>query len=337
MRGEHKLHNTIGIRNVGSSPRAWGTQKLSDDHGCRFRFIPTCVGNTQGQACYLTRGTVHPHVRGEHTAIANVHDFTGGSSPRAWGTLCFGDIEKKIFRFIPTCVGNTSAVSKLSAVHAVHPHVRGEHRLDLCPDYAGVGSSPRAWGTPWNSRSSARLGRFIPTCVGNTMSAAAMISVGSVHPHVRGEHAGRELDRQIECGSSPRAWGTLLPRSCKDRRYRFIPTCVGNTVSSSAMIYPVTVHPHVRGEHTHRRQRSATASGSSPRAWGTPSGAVNDRCVHRFIPTCVGNTSDFVAYVGKFSVHPHVRGEHFANRVVQRTSVGSSPRAWGTPDGSVPK
>ena len=111
-------------------------------------------------------------------------------------------------------------------------------------------------------------------------------------------------------GSSPRTWGTLRHREHRGRVRRFIPTHVGNALTSTALVAAVTVHPHARGERAPRPravQRSA-----------------------RFIPTHVGNADLDRQRGGCKTVHPHARGER---ELVDDGPVmrgGSSPRTWGT-------
>ena len=91
---------------------------------------------------------------------------------------------------------------------------------------------------------------------------------------------------------------------------RFIPTCVGNTKCLAVNCKCVTVHPHVRGEHSfgvsaviinivHPHVRGEhdgcifagdTCCRSSPRAWGTQTTGYVGFEGMPFIPTCVGNT-----------------------------------------------
>ena len=52
----------------------------------------------------------------------------------------------------------------------VHPHVRGEYYIDEVDGPCLGGSSPRAWGILEWLGVAALVGRFIPTCVGNTGS-----------------------------------------------------------------------------------------------------------------------------------------------------------------------
>ncbi len=111
VRGEHVPEYQKRGAVHGSSPRAWGTQLIRgagfDDH----RFIPTCVGNTPGAQRQHRGDSVHPHVRGEHASrMLGPSSFTG-SSPRAWGTRRCGPQWPGVYRFIPTCVGNTLILS----------------------------------------------------------------------------------------------------------------------------------------------------------------------------------------------------------------------------------
>ena len=174
-------------------------------------------------------------------------------------------------RFIPTGLGNTSDTS-------------------LNPDM-NPGSSPRAWGTPDGGSCCESLLRFIPTGVGNTQERIISYGAETVHPHGRGEHVANSRNRVPISGSSPRAWGTrssVAPPTCPTR---FIPTGVGNTIRELVPEWMASVHPHGRGEHFKEPSPEKIASGSSPRAWGTHSEAVDDEKLRRFIPTGVGNTS----------------------------------------------
>ena len=52
---------------------------------------------------------------------------------------------------------------------------------------------------------------------------------------------------------------------------------------------------------------------------------------HRFIPTCVGNSTPTSDMSLPFPVHPHVCGELSSVFSSLALNVGSSPRVWGTP------
>ena len=133
--------------------------------------------------------------------------------------------------------------------------------------------------------------RFIPTCVGNT------------EPKMKKNDDGS--------GSSPLAWGILLPVFFQEKAFRFIPTCVGNTVNFL--------------EH------SITQLGSSPLAWGIRQNGGLETGGYRFIPTCVGNTTPAHIFTAQKRVHPHLRGEYGYASSISWSISGSSPLAWGIP------
>ncbi len=279
------------------------------------------------------RWPVHPHARGEHPWGLSSAVRDDGSSPRPWGTPAPTHIDGGDPRFIPTPVGNTPARVPDTRQAPVHPHARGEH-ISFHPDrLRGDGSSPRPWGTHADATAAGCVARFIPTPVGNTASAAGSLRQAPVHPHARGEHLPRLVERSVDHGSSPRPWGTHhLPITWCGRR-RFIPTPVGNTCGASGLPSNQTVHPHARGEHGARCQRPHRARGSSPRPWGTRCWCDRSHAQRRFIPTPVGNTHPTGCARSMEPVHPHARGEHSSTTRVRTLVDGSSPRPWGTPEG----
>ena len=215
-------------------------------------------------------------------------------------------------------------------VSAVHPHERGEHSLAQHSFTIANGSSPRAWGTPGSGGAPCGRSRFIPTSVGNTTAPPNCRSFPAVHPHERGEHlVGKAADGAF-AGSSPRAWGTLPPKSRRSMPQRFIPTSVGNTCAYTSNREVSSVHPHERGEHFNRSGFVNRGGGSSPRAWGTPAATMASTAATRFIPTSVGNTGQVRCPRRPRTVHPHERGEHDAAYPYAAGVYGSSPRAWGT-------
>ena len=168
-------------------------------------------------------------MRGEYPVCGMSGDRSVGSSPHAWGILCGNGAREAQRRFIPTCVGNTLLVV------IVH-------------DAAG-GSSPHAWGIPDVVVLVGIRGRFIPTCVGNTATLLQHRRLRSVHPHMRGEYSCSAGGLCGSYGSSPHAWGIRLLGRAGQRRYRFIPTCVGNTQTAFQLRGGSSVHPHMRGEY----------------------------------------------------------------------------------------
>ena len=151
-----------------------------------------------------------------------------------------------------------------------------------------------------------------------------------VHPHVCGEHPTRFDPTHKLFGSSPRVWGTPLSTGYMEPKGRFIPTCVGNTATTSILPFGLSVHPHVCGEHTINPREAFRKCGSSPRVWGTQGYVDHIYINDRFIPTCVGNTVINFCFVVLTTVHPHVCGEHPMPALWILWFRGSSPRVWGT-------
>ena len=188
--GEHSSCWERGCNGLGSSPRVWGTPQVKRANAGMIRFIPTGVGNT--------------------FSISSIRSNSRGSSPRVWGTRAKGRWSRDRRRFIPTGVGNTSECVVLVLCPSVHPHGCGEHRKRGRRRGGAVGSSPRVWGTPPAGRLPAMTRRFIPTGVGNTLARISSRMAGTVHPHGCGEHGCRIESKDVQRGSSPRVWGTLL-------------------------------------------------------------------------------------------------------------------------------
>ena len=160
--------------------------------------------------------------------------------------------------------------------------MRGADPLQYDNAQAHCGSSTRAWGRPHLVRFLQILGRFIPTCVGQTGAAPGGVVAHPVHPHMRGADFGEDGRPMFYCGSSPHAWG----------RHQRHQTCTGEA----------TVHPHMRGADGHPVRHRAGRS--------------------RFIPTCVGQTSrpmDRSAYMHGSS--PHVWGRHLVFMRIQRVFI----------------
>src|SRR5690606_30266908 len=143
---------------------------------------------------------------------------------------------------------------------------------DVCSsdlDDAGVGSSPRVWGTGQRGNLAPDILRFIPTRVGNRHTRAAGDRDRSVHPHACGEQISSSTRNSAVGGSSPRVWGTVEGGALKLLEPRFIPTRVGNRLRKTAIAPFRSVHPHACGEQSNVNGTNNVHAGSSPRVWGT--------------------------------------------------------------------
>ncbi len=176
------------------------------------------------------------------------------------------------------------------------------------------GSSPRMWGTRQVRQVYSARGRFIPTHVGNTFRSWNGTQSPSVHPHACGEHHRPRKGCCTFYGSSPRMWGTRAHGWSGPGSHRFIPTHVGNTSPTVALVMKPPVHPHACGEHHHGLIVVEHHLGSSPRMWGTRRPLARLAAIRRFIPTHVGNTpllskserilcGSFPTHVGNTAAH----------------------------------
>ncbi len=173
-----------------------------------------------------------------------------GSSPRARGNFMIQTIGGILWRFIPTCVGETCSGSSAPARPCRFiPTCVGETFPLEFTVIPAAGSSPRAWGKPFDNLLPVRHPtvhphvrggncshpcqvlnqlRFIPTCVGET---PAMIP-----------------SQRISRGSSPRAWGKRSTISCTvSPPNGSSPRAWGKPTQMSPMFRSYSVHPHVRG------------------------------------------------------------------------------------------
>ena len=146
MCGEYFVSASTLDDSAGSSPRVWGVPRRSRSRKAAHRFIPTCVGSTTRLEFAKHMQKVHPHVCGEYCNWMLHRCFHHGSSPRVWGVPGLPRRAGKRSRFIPTCVGSTSAAVVVVVRSRVHPHVCGEYSRHQDPWMDWPGSSPRVWG-----------------------------------------------------------------------------------------------------------------------------------------------------------------------------------------------
>ncbi len=147
-RGERCRSPGTRSSKLGPSPRPWGTPEMRVKPQIDARSIPTPVGNASPtqRAFYLT--PVHPHARGERYRMSKHKFYAAGPSPRPWGTPLSRPRSRRMYRSIPTPVGNASSALRSWRSRSVHPHARGERDMDSANDRSHVGPSPRPWGTP---------------------------------------------------------------------------------------------------------------------------------------------------------------------------------------------
>ena len=148
LRGEHTFLETARGDMRGSSPPTRGTHPHLSQLSRLLRFIPAYAGNT---FFYIPKGSpppVHPRLRGEHIPTGAVSGIVVGSSPPTRGTHRRPLGGGKEDRFIPAYAGNTGTMAGARSSSAVHPRLRGEHRVKVGQCSSSNGSSPPTRGTP---------------------------------------------------------------------------------------------------------------------------------------------------------------------------------------------
>ncbi len=148
--GERAIRSSPDISGGGSSPRIWGTDRITVEPVPRQRFIPTHMGNGHIRQAVLYEMPVHPHAYGERAMAAAVMPSFIGSSPRIWGTVLPLARRCSRHRFIPTHMGNGSQIAHFLSGPTVHPHAYGERIVCYVYTTSHPGSSPRIWGTGTN-------------------------------------------------------------------------------------------------------------------------------------------------------------------------------------------
>ena len=189
--------------------------------------------------------------------------------------------------------------------------MRGEHYTARTKWEFATGSAPRARGTPLSDPAVLPSDRISPACAGNTTAPCSRRRRSTDQPRVRGEHGRGAPDARGGRGISPACAGNT---SCRQTRCRDIPD-----------------QPRVRGEHALAGLVLQASYGSAPRARGTPRRAVRVIPGRRISPACAGNTRPQMARRCSCTDQPRVRGEHSPYSVRVRSSIGSAPRARGTP------
>ncbi len=100
---------------------------------------------------------------------------------------------------------------------AVHPRVRGAHKVSCWRLLPMFGPSPRARGSPPPPGPPVPVRGSIPACAGLTPGSGTGPGSGSVHPRVRGAHGRACTGRAAYRGPSPRARGSRKWRSPDSR------------------------------------------------------------------------------------------------------------------------
>ena len=163
------------------------------------------------------------------------------------------------------------------------------------------------------------------------MSATAMVSTASAHPHSRGENAAYVGDVPNDTGSSPLTRGKQWnPDQIRHLRW-LIPTHAGKTLTMTFRLDRLGAHPHSRGENNALTWSDISGLGSSPLTRGKRGREHRRVDRHGLIPTHAGKTDGCAGWGAVWGAHPHSRGENEWSLPTTRVPAGSSPLTRGKP------
>ena len=166
--------------------------------------------------------------------------------------------------------------------------------------------------------------------MGTTARRIARFARRPVHPHARGDDAGKDTYFATLNGSPPRPWGRPIPLPTQLRRVRFTPTPVGTTTRESPRTVAAAVHPHARGDDWVKPWAIANYFGSPPRPWGRRSSTCPRGAITRFTPTPVGTTYTSDLMFAVLAVHPHARGDDAIQLIPRLVELWFTPTPVGT-------
>ena len=198
----------------------------------------------------------------------------------------------------------------------------------IAPSY---GPSPRGWGNPLGQLLQSPAHRAIPTRVGKSKTPSRNMGGRPGHPHAGGEIQFFSGTWRRLVGPSPRGWGNPEGSSSMTSAQRAIPTRVGKSSRSAAMIRHPAGHPHAGGEILGNAAHPILSSGPSPRGWGNRLDCRFDVRPCRAIPTRVGKSAASSVDTLSQTGHPHAGGEISTWIAPVTGSYGPSPRGWGNP------
>ena len=292
----------------GLAPRVWGSLLVCRCPGCPIRSIPTCVGQPLGMSDSSLAHRVYPHVCGAASLPTLDSVLGGGLSPRVWGSLYPRCRWQSAAGSIPTCVGQPSMSSLLTATSWVYPHVCGAAKVMYLLKHNGLGLSPRVWGSHAARVIILLIKGSIPTCVGQPFSHGTLLLVEWVYPHVCGAAWAVRIDPFVVLGLSPRVWGSPGQDNIRPMQFRSIPTCVGQPLSGRGRGITSSVYPHVCGAALDFEREAVVGLGLSPRVWGSRIRVGSWYTTLGSIPTCVGQPHQEEASRAAGKVYPHVCG-----------------------------
>ena len=154
-----------------------------------------------------------------------------GSPPYTWGALRRANSSNRSPRITPIYMGSTCSHDGYRQSLRDHPHIHGEHQLNVWVTLDRLGSPPYTWGARNRDGHSKSVYRITPIYMGSTIGIRAVESLDRDHPHIHGEHLSREAQKTVFKGSPPYTWGAPAVAVATLPIIRITPIYMGSTTS----------------------------------------------------------------------------------------------------------
>ena len=209
------------------------------------------------------------------------------------------------------CGGTAEYVGRGDFRHGLSPRVRGNRRRRDRDRHDG-GSIPACAGEPGRPGRPRRIRRVYPrVCGGTPPSTHDSSPLGGLSPRVRGNHPG------ACAGPHPRG---------------SIPACAGEPSAPGRSRRPRWVYPRVCGGTRREARDELLQSGLSPRVRGNRHPRAAPGADARSIPACAGEPTTWRIRRSTARVYPRVCGGTEAERPLDVSTSGLSPRVRGNHD-----
>ena len=237
----------------GSPPRTWGRRSASAcGRTAYYGSPPRTWGRLSSRQTTMQPASVHPHARGEDCTRRSSGCMPSGSPPRTWGRrrsiarrsrLPYGSPPRTWGR---RCASDDSARCSCGSP----PRTWGRRTCDGIRSRLHHGSPPRTWGRrPLARRRLVTVCGSPPRTWGRRRPHAANRWRLSVHPHARGEDAGRSRSASQRVRFTPTHVGkTSTPSQMPQSRHGSPPRTWGRRLRRHVGRGDRSVHPHARGE-----------------------------------------------------------------------------------------
>ncbi len=190
----------------------------------------------------------------------------------------------------------------------VYPRVRGGAPPLQPNPRQSPGLSPRARGSPPDSRATVRRAGSIPACAGEPNPLIPASYAQQVYPRVRGGATLSMDSNGRRWGLSPRARGSQTAKTAMIAGNGSIPACAGEPQGAPDGLRISRVYPRVRGGALLCLRRGIAGWGLSPRARGSRTERSRLAAWRGSIPACAGEPCLGAPLTMRPRVYPRVRG-----------------------------